>query len=271
MSEQKNMQNAWENAFRVLLKKAKNNDADGLAALRRHYFPIIQQSFSGIDENTVRKAFVSVLNSSPDDIDEGEFLIKLLKQVSTLEESEFNTSPTPVVTPTPDDESDGKGVIVLKRNHVMIAVAIALVFALGIGAGILFSKRDKTPVVPDTAQVAESTPLPSETPEAPFVFTPVPASKPAAQPTANTSETTQASAPTPDPDYLGQVYVKVDYLNIREAPDSESESHGFTNTGDIHDVYDITKSGKYTWYSITPEGNRWIADYQGEWLSYTKF
>ena len=79
---------------------------------------------------------------------------------------------------------------------------------------------------------------------------------------------TPVPAPTVDPNApMGQILVKEEAINIRTAPDTNAEIVDVLEKGRTYDVYEIEKDADYTWYRIGED--RWVADTNGEWMSYT--
>ncbi len=67
--------------------------------------------------------------------------------------------------------------------------------------------------------------------------------------------------------YIGKAAVMVDDLNSRSEPSADSEKLEAVKMYYEYKVYEIRENEGYTWYRIGE--NRWIADKNGEWISYS--
>ena len=73
-------------------------------------------------------------------------------------------------------------------------------------------------------------------------------------------------------DCFGTVTVKADEINIRDRENTDGNIVGIAKKGEVYKVYAITVpseyTGEYTWYNVGY--SEYIADLNGEWLSYTE-
>ena len=102
--------------------------------------------------------------------------------------------------------------------------------------------------------------------------------EPAAEETAEpeqspepTPEITPEPTPEPTPEgpvVIGTATVKVDKLNLREGPNTDSPTHGQAQSGRTYDVYETVSDGTYTWYRI--DDDLWFADRNGDWVTFER-
>lgn len=73
-------------------------------------------------------------------------------------------------------------------------------------------------------------------------------------------------------DCFGTLTVEADEINIRDCENTDGSIVGTARKGETYKVYSISfpnvYSGGYTWYNIGEL--EFIADKDGEWLSYTE-
>ena len=67
---------------------------------------------------------------------------------------------------------------------------------------------------------------------------------------------------------IGTITVNIRNLNFRENAGTGGINVGIANKGSVYPVYEIVENDGYTWYRV--DGGHWLADNNGEWLTYTK-
>jgi hypothetical protein len=97
-------------------------------------------------------------------------------------------------------------------------------------------------------------------------------SQPVAAATASPSASAAASASpsasaTAESTNIGSLVVKAESINIRDAASTSGNAIGKTTKGSKYDVLAVKTDDSYNWYEIGT--NRWIADQNGEWVTYT--
>ena len=66
---------------------------------------------------------------------------------------------------------------------------------------------------------------------------------------------------------IGNGTVITNQLRIRSGAGTEYDIVGQAENKKTYPVYEVRKSGKYTWYMI--DYNQWISDQNGKWVTYT--
>lgn len=152
-----------------------------------------------------------------------------------------------------NDEGEEK-----KHSHVLPVILVIILAILLGSAGYLYLEK---PALLNSGLQKIGLSLPG--------YTKAEASPAAASASASASSSaTAAATASAAPASLGTVTVELESINIRDAASTSGNALGKATQGTTYTVLATSSGEGYTWYEIG-EG-KWIADSNGEWVTYTK-
>ncbi len=272
------------------------NPSQRSAAALRYYEHKTPEEIAGLTDLSLRETKALLAETKKKikaEMPIGTFLAytnKLNPDPACVEEA--TTQEIPVVQEEPVITENKEVVMTEHRKRklniprLILVIVIALLLILGLFkviSGFFGGGKAKPTASPDeTAEVmpSEGEGEPGETPSGEVTptpeTTPAPTPTPATTPTP-TSETTPATTPTPTPavtatptpggqsSETGSLVVNIDNLNIRSGAGTNYPALRKAVKGKTYRVYEVKKSGGYTWYRIGT--NEWLAD-NGKWVTY---